>query len=370
MGVLIAIGPDVEAALVAALGGGFFATLSLALAVHFRGGVKGRPGPVEVTEDEVVLGVGRGAQRVPLRDIVAGIAMPAKDGCVVRIEVAGGDVHLVTVKDAEAAERLLEALRIDPAHRRYTVRWATMSFAALSAILGSAAVLAVLVESVPRVLESLANPVTLLFIFYAAFPVLIAWVVRRLGWREVGVGTDGLFLRGTTRQRFVRFVDIKSVRRGPPVEVVLHDDKRIGLPTPDNYLRRKALLQRITKARAVAMATPEAMAELLARRGRPLSQWRDELVKQLQGGSYRDAPFTRETAVRILEDPRVQAEQRIAAALALTGTEDPEAASRIRIAADVCASPKLRVALEKVVDGDAEDAIESALDVDRGACAR
>lgn len=56
------------------------------------------------------------------------------------------------------------------------------------------------------------------------------------------------------------------------------------------------------------------------------------------------------------------AERRVGAAPALSGADDDDTRERLRVAADTCASPRLRVALDVIAAAAPDDeAIEAAL---------
>jgi hypothetical protein len=196
-------------------------------------------------------------------------------------------------------------------------------------------------------------------------PLLVAWGVGKLGWREVTVGTDGIVARAVGRPHFYAFTDIVDVvERRTSIELVMKNGRReLIWADPDDASLRTALVRRIEQARTAASSSPDARVELAAKGARAIAEWRDALVNQLRGaGGYRDAAITRDDALRVLDDPEARAEQRIAAALALVGSGDPDGASRVRVAAEASASPRLRVALERVADGDGDaDAVDEAL---------
>jgi hypothetical protein len=65
------------------------------------------------------------------------------------------------------------------------------------------------------------------------------------------------------------------------------------------------------------------------------------------------------------------AERRIGAALALAATGDDAQRERVRIAASACASPRMRIALERIAGGDADDqAVDEALATEAEQAAR
>ena len=83
---------------------------------------------------------------------------------------------------------------------------------------------------------------------------------------------------------------------------------------------------------------------------------------------YRDVGLSRREAEALLDDVRSPIEHRIAAAMALRSLDGEEGPTRIRVAAEGCASPEMRAALERAGDGTLDEAtIERAVAaVERG----
>ncbi len=85
--------------------------------------------------------------------------------------------------------------------------------------------------------------------------------------------------------------------------------------------------------------------------------WLDELRKLARSeGNYRGMAMTRERLLEIVDDPRVTARHRLAAAFVLKERNDDEGVQRVRVAAETTASPRVRVALESIAEGRAEEA--------------
>jgi hypothetical protein len=100
--------------------------------------------------------------------------------------------------------------------------------------------------------------------------------------------------------------------------------------------------------------------EVLAKAGRTVKAWRDDLRAWARGGSaFRSAPPTADELETVLVDPAASGEARVGAALAL---RESGGEARVRVAADASASPKLRVALETIAAAsDDDEAIEEAV---------
>jgi hypothetical protein len=75
---------------------------------------------------------------------------------------------------------------------------------------------------------------------------------------------------------------------------------------------------------------------------------------------YREVQVDSERLWRLLDDPAAAPASRAGAALALSSI-DAASRTRLRVAAEACAEPRLRVALSRVADGAPDDALEEAL---------
>jgi hypothetical protein len=230
--------------------------------------------------------------------------------------------------------------------------------AAIYAMLGCAAVGALLVAT--------AGTLT------PAFPLLaitLVIVANRLSVGQVLVGTDGLLVTRLGSKTFLRFDDIERIITEGPTVVV---ERRGGAPIRlglggDNAASREAgaaLERRIAEARGAFERGEEgASAEAqLARGRRSTSEWVAALRRLVEARGYRDAATLPERLQRIVEDPREREATRASAAIALGPVLDADGRARLRIAAETSASPKLRAALERASDEDAElAALEEAL---------
>ncbi len=81
------------------------------------------------------------------------------------------------------------------------------------------------------------------------------------------------------------------------------------------------------------------------------SSSKDELARVASGGAdYRAASLSREALWALIEGPAVDADARRAAAEALATTSDVAERARLRIAAEHCADPRVRVALAELAE--------------------
>lgn len=182
---------------------------------------------------------------------------------------------------------------------------------------------------------------------------------------RVTVGLDGILVAWPLlgRRRFVAYGKITRVTATDTrIRLKLTDGGRYDIETGTGAKGEvseghRALLERIDDARAAYAASERAESvALLARGGRTTEAWVRELRALASGGAaYRAASLLPETLVRIATDPAETEELRIGAALALRATGDDEARTKVRVAAEASASPRVRLALTASTD-DLDDA--------------
>ena len=260
------------------------------------------------------------------------------------------------------AEEVLAAFGWDPARRTlraplrgqlgaFTVGFLSFVFAMFPAMFGAE--------------KLLGAGVGALLCAFVASAVASAGMIRLVAKPHVVIGTDGVrVVRGPGRERFIPYAAVARVEAHASLEVelTLARDETVWLPTlGQDPAQVKELAARIEAGRAAAVAQGAGLASVLERGGRPFSTW----MKDLGGVAHREAGF-RSTAIspsmleRELADTTAPAERRLAAAIALRGAPDADAA-RVRVAAETCADPELRAALDAVCDGALdEDMVERA----------
>ena len=196
----------------------------------------------------------------------------------------------------------------------------------------------------------------------APFLMLTAWMWSKVKPTWIQIGTDGVVFPGFFRRQFVPHGAI--VRATCETDGVLNVYKHIRIELRDGTTRKipaasheeaLAMIDRIQAAQRVASGQERArLLESISRNGRTLSEWRSALGSLLARAGYRTAAHDLEEVLRIVEDPVAPREQRVGAALAAR-SHGGEAQGRIRIAAEACADPRLRVALEGAATGEIGD---------------
>lgn len=193
------------------------------------------------------------------------------------------------------------------------------------------------------------------------------------------VGRDGVASRRVVGgARFVSFGDVASVAcTKAKIVATTHEGKTIdleatlGVAVPAR--EREGVTSRIDAAlRGYRERRGEvaAVAPLVARGGEAPGEWLARLARLARGDgrAYRTGPLPAEHLLRVVEDVAAPATARAGAAVVLARLRDREAMTRVRVAAQGSASPRLRVALERVAaagdapgDADAEGALEAAI---------
>jgi hypothetical protein len=184
------------------------------------------------------------------------------------------------------------------------------------------------------------------FIAYLAFVGFGAFAFRRAS--RVAIGVDGVHIRGTSRARFFAYRDLDSARvKGGDVELVRRGKVVLRLQLHgEDAARRDAVLARITESIArVREGRGAVAAQIVA------SSSKDALARVAEGGGdYRMATLTREQLWALVEGPEIEASARKAAAEALVRSSDDGERARLRVAAEHCAEPQVRIALQEIAD--------------------
>ncbi len=283
------------------------------------------------------------------------------------LDLTGGDVLRVRVPTAADARRVLRATGPDVSRRALRVPLGASAFLDRpfsSHVFRLAFVATLLIARFAPTRESAATVALAVFT-----TMLLAFGRALISASELVIGADGVTIRGHVRSRFIaydRLAGLDAPRpRVPGVGVLalrLVDGSTVSLSTRDlSADARVELLARFEEASRAWRdgGTDTAVEHRLARRGRPVEQWRTSLTSALESAEgYREEPLTREALLRVLASPAAPAEQRIGAALALTLTLDrqPAAQEIVLDAAFACANPRLRIALEKAAEGELDEA--------------
>jgi hypothetical protein len=322
-----------------------------------------RRGVVIVDKHAVVVDHGGGEIRVQRERLVA--AQIRARECIVELHLVGGDVLRVRVPALDDARRLARATGLDASRSALRVPLGASAFLdrPFSSHIFRLAFLVtfILARAAPT---RLSAAVVALSVFVT---MLLALGRALLSATELVIGADGVTVRGFLRERFIAYDRLLGLDapapRVPGVGVIalrLVDGTAVALTTRDlSADARVELLARFEEAsRAWRPGGVDTVVEnRLARRGRPVEQWRASLRQALESAEgYREEPLTREALLRVLASPAAAAERRIGAALALTPERHAGAQESVLAAALACANPRLRIALEQAAEGDLDEA--------------
>jgi hypothetical protein len=301
---------------------------------------------------------------VASRSSIAGAFLLSPDEPVVRIvrRIAPNlDVHLDGDDDARA---LVAGLGFGVGRSVVTFSAWRGGPAAIYAGVASASWLGILAgESLQHGGFSFAARSAMLIAPLVAIPM---WIGTR-SYTRVDVGSDGILLRRLGSERFLSYGGVSSVSvegravLGRSVVIVLGSGESIRLATGQPQLR-EALVARIQEARtAFARADGSTDDARVAPGGRTVGRWVSDLRAMANQATYREADATPETLWRLLDDSSAPPATRAGAALALSASLDETSRMRLRVSAEACAEPKLRVALTRVAEGASDTELEEAL---------
>lgn len=205
--------------------------------------------------------------------------------------------------------------------------------------------------------------------------LLMALVAMRT--TRLRIGGDGISMKWLGREQFFHYSTIARVdhlqkgmgtKQYVGIEFTLHTGETVWIPAGQAKWNDAEASMMAERVRAAIDAYRSGMASddasILGRRSRTSSEWIRSLRRMGTGAEadLRTPPIPNEFLWRVLEDASRPRDQRVAAAIALSDNIAPNERERIRIAAGTTVSPKLRVALEQVADGQVEEpAMEEAL---------
>ncbi len=317
-------------------------------------------------------------------ELTQGFLVPDEGRMLVRLERRGARpaIHLRVEDEAEGRE-LLKVLGFD-ANRTA----AELSVATGLLALPVAKQLLALLTPIPIVLVASA----LVAATHAAFagPLIAMLVLSTLIWTfglafaptKVRVGTDGVVTRWLGRERFIAWASVSDVetydervgtKQQHGVKLTLTNGEVVRLPTGQTTIgttEAARLAERIAEARA-AGSTGAAASATLVRRGRTAQDWLRALRAAGEGAQdLRSPAVPREVLLRVVEDAGASEGARVGAAIAVVENASADEKERVRIAASATASPKLRVALDRIATGETEEELVGILDEIEPAAAR
>ncbi|MEQ9322493.1 MAG: hypothetical protein RIF41_25225 [Polyangiaceae bacterium] len=336
---------------------------------------------VEIHDDHVVL-YGESHQTLRPDDIVDGWLEADEHGSsFVVCRLRRGRRLVMHTREPAEAEEILATLGVDvsQAVARFDVESLAVEQgqgpvfhllgAALLAMWAFPSVLAI--AGVAQKGWSVTAPLIMLGIL-AVVALLFARMVRP---GRVVVGMDGFRIRRGLRERFISYETVRGVDYQVDHVRVWVDDDILDLSCATfasrEHERTHSLAQRLARAHEIFRARrgdAAAKLSLLERGERSVEAWRRDLeALARETGGYRQMRIDDAVLTEVVEDATAPAEQRLGAAIVLAARQaPPEVTERVRIASRSCANPRLRVALDHVLEGEAlaEAELEAAIEME------
>ncbi|HEY6462125.1 MAG TPA: hypothetical protein VIY73_18290 [Polyangiaceae bacterium] len=330
--------------------------LSLTLLVAFfqRFSMARRKGVLAAGRDGLALD---GKLVVPRAHVSCAYVVPGPRA-VVRIVRHGRTSVDVSFDDEAEAAALVTALGFDARQAVARFRVWTLSKKGSARLGTPLAVLAVFVMG--GVMREHAYPGSLAGALAAA--ALAVVVVVALFYARVEVGKDGILVRSLARRRFLSHADLT----GSAVDanaLVITPARGEPLRLATDVASLGALAQRVDEAWeafADAAGAPDDHS-VVAPEGRTAAGWLRDLRARTDGRAYRVGRRDADALGSLLDDASLPPATRAGAAVALASL-DERARPRIRVAADACAEPRLRLALARVADDAPDEALTKALE--------
>jgi hypothetical protein len=192
--------------------------------------------------------------------------------------------------------------------------------------------------------------------FTAVASVVVWHAARLLPTATVTIGSDGVRVkRSFWPMRFVPFEDLDvAICSGP--DLVLATQKRRFRIGCQNFAAADAIAVRIEHMRRMRLQDGRGLDLSMLERGeRSPDDWCTHVASLAErGANYREQAFERSDLLAVVENPNITPERRVGAALAVAARAADNERQRLRIAAEACAHPRLRVALARAAQGEVE----------------
>ncbi|HEY3815757.1 MAG TPA: hypothetical protein VGL81_01220 [Polyangiaceae bacterium] len=309
-------------------------------------------------------GIRVGEKTIVERSSIAAAFLVSPEAPVVRILRRRAwfsvDVHL---ESEEQARALLTALGLGIGDSIVTFRASHGSrLRSLVIVMGTAVWLGALVVFLTQLLHHAVSLASWLVL--GLVPVIMLFLRDAT---RVNVGSDGVLIRRFGEQRFVSYASVNAITAsgGRTIRLALSSGEDLLLtlgPGGAQGHLRDVLVERLEEARAAfARAGGSRNAEALVDPGgRAPLRWLREVRALASARDYRETRLDEEWLWRVMDDAAASPGVRAGAAVALSAL-DHASRVRIRVAAEACAEPRLRVALTRVADGATDEELEDAL---------
>lgn len=184
---------------------------------------------------------------------------------------------------------------------------------------------------------------------------------------KIHVGADGLLVATRIAPTFVPWSEVLAVEPYPRGVMVRRRSGDLVIPlmagnfvTDKDRANQKALLTRASEAlEAYRRGEEPEVAVRVARGVRPHAEWMRDLFDR--EGTFRTAPLLDDQLWSVVESPNADPTARAGAAAVLARTAGEAERARLRIAAEGCTAPQLRIVLERTAEGASTSEVEEAL---------
>jgi hypothetical protein len=302
--------------------------------------------------------------------ILQAYVQPGPTGSVLQIMIAGRGT-LVLVSRPEHAAAIVRSLGVDASRKTATIAARSPVSAWVAWPGGFALVVAVFVGAINFLRDAYGGP--------ACIAALAVWAVLLLLWSwpaRVTIGADGVEVRWLGRRRYYAFSEMMAPKiEGRAVHLDFPRKRSVTLVAKKSYDAEsrqgaddQALAMRLLEAYSCSTSAGDRDPSLqLARGGRTVRDWLSHLdaIGARRHEGYRSASLTDEQLEGIVLDPGASPTRRAGAAAVLARSRRPGAPdvrAEIARAADACAHPRLRVALDSLAKSEREAEWAEALD--------
>lgn len=313
-----------------------------------------------------------GDRSIPRAEIESALIVPSRDGATVRLRRQRGRMTEIDVPDVEVAGDLLRTLALDAERTPAAFKVANSIFSGggLMLALPLAFLASIMVAAFLGKLIGMPAMLLPLVTFGACLTVVLSPATLK-------VGADGVLFEWMMRRRFVPYAEIDDVsvvtRPGPNGSQQSVVQLKRGASTVDIAPSvsgavphfAETIAQRIRDASTPVRETDHVGS--LAQEGRSPRDWIAHLKRVGTGAAagLRTAAVPTARLLGLLEDVSQPRRVRLAAAIAIRASDDPNAKTRILEVANAAASPKLRIALEAAADSAHDEELEAIVaDVD------
>ncbi len=309
-------------------------------------GVDGSVRQVRASLDAAGVHVG-GRVIAPRRTIRSGWVEQSLEGSRVRLHRGlRPDVELEAANDAEAAT-VLHALACDPSQTvvRFPSVHRFFTFALTAGMAGQ-----LCGHELLRGGGHLSWAQYLLTVAICSLWSLILFVV---GPYEMSVGVDGVLVWGILRNRFIPFAEIDDavVESAGKLVVRTRTSRKVvfRMPAPAAEAAAELIQSAITSSHSGSEAVRLQLRRQHEREG-DVGAWLARLRSLASHEPYRATAFGGDALWRVVDDRLATGAERAAAAVVLGAAATSAERARLRDAAARMASPRVRVAIQRVAD--------------------